>query len=137
MYDSILIFDSDLSSLIDGRDMFDASTITSFRGDLNLLENGTSMFGASDLTSFDSSLPSLNNGESMFKGCELDEESLLRIASTIKKHEGHDHKIEIGGFLTNVYETYPKWNEIRNNLISKGWVVYGFGFPSFGGWDLE
>jgi hypothetical protein len=135
--DNLLLFDSDLNNLVDGHAMFNGSSITSFNGDLSNLVDGGSMFGASELTSFNGNLSSLELGESMFNGCKLDEDSLLCIAQTIKSHAGHDHVIEIGGFSNGTYTTYEKWNEIRNTLMLKGWIAYGFGFSAFGGWDLE
>ena len=64
-------FTSDLSSLESGVGMFDGcSNLTTFTSDLSSLESGYDMFlGCSNLKTFTSDLSSLTTGSSMFKGC--------------------------------------------------------------------
>ena len=64
-------FDSDLSSLSNGSDMFGGSKISYFNiASLSSLTNGKNMFHAClELVEFDSELSSLSNGNAMFYGC--------------------------------------------------------------------
>jgi hypothetical protein len=64
-------FDSDLSSLTNGENMFFyCSNLTSFNADMPKLTNGGDMFDfCENLESFSSDLPSLTNGTTMFQSC--------------------------------------------------------------------
>ena len=64
-------FDSDLSSLRDGTNMFvGCDNLTSFSSNLSSLTDGSFMFmSCTNLTTFTSDLSSLMNGYSMFWGC--------------------------------------------------------------------
>ena len=65
-------FDSDLSSLTNGYEMFShVYDLKSFKGDLNSLTNGKWMFYLCDrLETFAGDLSSLTNGEEMFYNCK-------------------------------------------------------------------
>ena len=66
------LFDSDLSNLENGNDMFYQTLLASFNSDLPSLTNGSYMFGECyELTSFNSDLPSLMNGSDMFYNTKL------------------------------------------------------------------
>ena len=64
-------FDSDLSSLVDGSNLFYASeNLTSFKGDLSSLKGCIDMFwGCKKLKSFTSDMKLITNGEMMFYNC--------------------------------------------------------------------
>lgn len=72
-YNTIVSFNSDLSSLVNGGYMFYSCTnLTSFNGDLSSLTDGHGMFySCTNLTSFPSDLPSLTNGYGMFSQCPI------------------------------------------------------------------
>ena len=77
-YTSIASFSGDLSSLVNGSNIFGNCTqLTSFSGDssgshvnLSSLVNGSSMFYSTKLTSFSGDLSSLVNGNNMFGYCD-------------------------------------------------------------------
>ena len=72
-YNTIVSFNSDLSSLVNGGYMFYSCTnLTSFNGDLSSLTDGHGMFyNCTNLTSFPSDLSNLTNGYGMFSQCPI------------------------------------------------------------------
>jgi hypothetical protein len=69
---SLKDFNSDLSSLKNGKNMFYSTDIAEWNTNLPSLIDGSSMFFCcSNLTSFSSNLSSLTNGRDMFNGCNL------------------------------------------------------------------
>ena len=72
---TLTVFKSDLSSLINGQSMFDgATTLTTFDADLSSLTSGYNMFcWCENLTAFTSDLSSLTSGYAMFYGTNLSE----------------------------------------------------------------
>lgn len=64
-------FSGDLSSLVDGNNMFYYASLESFSGDLSNLINGFGMFGNTALTSFSEDLSSLVYGTGMFHSTPL------------------------------------------------------------------
>jgi hypothetical protein len=67
---NIVTFDSDMPSLTIANYMFTYTpSLTSFNGDLSSLVEGNDMFFVSELTSFTSDLSSLQKGNNMFSEC--------------------------------------------------------------------
>ena len=105
---SLRQFQGDLSSLVDGHNMFymisgwyDSQLkrepgMYSFKSNTPLLENGNSMFCYSVLQVFDSSLESLSDGYNMFKSCILDKESVLRILNSLKQKNKNSGTLTLG-----------------------------------------
>ena len=69
---SLTSFSGDLSSLVNGSDMFNYSSLESFSGDLSSLVNGSYMFSRTSLESFSGNLSSLVNGSYMFSYTSLE-----------------------------------------------------------------
>jgi hypothetical protein len=69
---NIKIFNSDLSSLVDGTAMFADAQIESFNSDLSSLICGLGMFTGSQIESFNSNLSSLVDGSTMFSGTKIE-----------------------------------------------------------------
>ena len=113
----------DLPSLTDGSYMFsDCWNLISFTSGVPLLSNGKGMFdGCSKLTTFTSSLSNLDSASKMFKGCSLNQESIYKIANTIKDVSSIGGGIYIGNspdVPTSVLE------ECGNIIYNKGWNVF-------------
>ena len=71
MFSGLHSFESKLSSLTNGQNMFKESSIVSFSSDLGSLIEGNDMFSScSNLTSFSGNLGSLVNGENAFLNCK-------------------------------------------------------------------
>ena len=86
---SLTSFSGDLSSLVNGANMFNNCTsLTSFSGDLSSLDNGANMFdNCTSLTSFSGDLSSLVNGANMFYQCtSLDVESVELICDVLPNY---------------------------------------------------
>ena len=120
-------FTSDLSSLTDGWNMFyGCSYLTTFTSDLSSLTDGSQMFyNCSKLTNFASDLSSLTSGYNMFYGCQLDTESIMHIAETIKTESNKTIHIGIGNTTPTAEET-----ELLTEIHNKGWKVYVNGWTS-------
>lgn len=80
----------DLPNLAVGVELFShCSSLASVNATMPNLVNGIEMFtGCTALSSFKSSLQSLLSASSMFSGCNLDLESVITIANTIKDING-------------------------------------------------
>ena len=155
-------FTSDLSSLTDGRYMFSwCSNLTTFSSNLGSLTNGVQMFAychnlttfssnlgsltkgehmfnsCSNLTTFTSDLGSLTNGWDMFVNCQLDTDSLIHIAETIKDvrdlTNGSHSSAEIYKTIhIGIGNTTPteEEKELLTEIHNKGWKVYVNGSSS-------
>ena len=96
-------------------------SLTTFNSDLSSLTDGYQMFeGCNSLTSFASNLRSLAHGEYMFSRCKLDTASVQNIADTINTPTSkRTINIGIGNTVPNKQE-----REAFNTIASKNWTVY-------------
>lgn len=117
-------FSCDLPSLTYGFCMFsNCRNLISFTSEVPLLSNGYHMFdGCSKLTTFTSSLSNLDSAPKMFKGCSLNQESIYKIANTIKDVSSSGG----GGICIGNSPDVPTsvLEECGNIIYNKGWNVF-------------
>ena len=112
-------------NLLSCRNMFYDSALTSFSGDLSSLVNGTQMFNrCTSLTSFDGkNLKKLAFGQDMFTNCKLSIPSVERIAEQVFDYANMDwYSLPI---LYKTGQSIPSEEEIQ--LKDEGLYVYNDG----------
>ena len=132
MCEQLNSFSSDLPSLTNGSNMFNGcSELNSFTSNLSSLTFGDSMFnGCSILTSFTSDLSNLTSGNSMFNDCNLDAESVMYIADTIKDITA-EKQLYIDGTIPYVtYDSTTKKYSAPKGFMSDGRYVYTYNDPN-------
>lgn len=122
-----------MPSLEDASNMFAYSTfLSSFESDLSSLKNGTNMFGSCPLKYFRAELCSLENGDEMFGKSILDPESVMYIIDSLPFYDEGDHKITIGINCQNSLSelnsfaytaSYQSWSILKTYITNKGWTV--------------
>ena len=106
--------------------------LSEFNSDLSSLTDGNEMFsGCVNLTSFSSDLPSLTNGYGMFTDCKLDAPSVANIVHFLPTHESNGD-IYIGIGIPNTDEAKQAfaeacycddWDELNQEFDDKNWIV--------------
>ena len=122
-------FSSDLQSLTNGESMFyGCNQLISFSSDLSSLTSGYSMFyNCTALTTFSSDLSNLTSGYSMFNKCNLDAESVMYIADTIKDIAA-EKQLYIDGTIPYVTVSNGVYSALRG-FMSNGRYVFTFKTP--------
>ena len=108
--------------------MFSSSNLTTFTSDLSSLINGYNMFSNCEkLTTFTSDLSSLTDGSNMFRSCKLTPQSVMYIVDSIKDINA-EKKLYQDGIIPYVTKTNDEYSSTKG-FTSNGLYVYTYNNP--------